>query len=942
VNEARVRIFVSSPADVDHERAIVKDVIERLAAEFLPYFVVEPVLWEDEALTADRTFQAGMVRPVDCDIVLVVLWTRLGSPLPQDPYQGMTGTEWEFLNAIDAMDAAGDRHRPEVLVYRKTNPRLVDINNPEATRRAIEDRERLEAFFQHHFFHEDRTFRRAFRTFDSDAAFRNLVEVQLRKLLNRRISGERRGAGHRWQGSPFRPEGPFDLGDEPVFTGREAETRDLLHRLQARMQAGRGQLLVSGPSGCGKTSLIRAGLLPRLVRPHQVEGVAACRWCLVNPGAAAGPVEALAEALAHPAVLGEVLAGFGLDAAHLARTLAAEPATAASQVRAALEGLAGAVRQETGEAAAVRLVVIVDPLEAVQPAEADRFGRALAALAAEGDTWVIGLLRSDELRLLPAFGPLAEGLDGDGWLRLEPPAHARLRQVIEIPAMAAGLEYEGPPGRGPVERLEVEAAGVRHWAPLLEGSLEQLYQRRAQTPGRPALLTAKDLEETGGLAGEVLRRAERVWQGLDEEARAALPRLCRALVTLEPGVPARPSPRIGDLDVLEGDPAGARLVRALIEARLVVSEGMTDPVLTTPCQQPDYSLRAALGRLLRQSREEWRARVTLRRAPLEVRGAVDSRGDEADASAEGTAGAWRRTAVLAHPVLIERWAPMREWLADRANRRLLTLRQQIAAQTRAWKRTDCNREHLLGEAGFAAAVAFARALPDELEPPEAELLAQSQAFLKYQRRGNRLARLTGVLLVALVLISTVAAFWAREASQTATVNLHKSRLAAADLAIARGNTPRAVALALDAAPHLPRQALETLSRAFTANRLIALAEPSGPGGLAPAFSPDGGWLATGVNGQRAQLWRLVDRRYVQARDLGGADLDLHTLVHAGGAGATPASSPSGPAVSGACPPPPAPRRTGPAGPRPRRSLRAPRRASSPWPTRARTAATPSA
>lgn len=878
MNEARVRIFVSSPADVDHERAIVKDVIERLAAEFLPYFVVEAVLWEDEALTADRTFQAGMVRPADCDIVLVVLWTRLGSPLPQDPYQGMTGTEWEFLNAIDA---PGDRHRPEVLVYRKTNPRLVDINNPEATRRAIEDRERLEAFFQHHFFHEDRTFRRAFRTFDSDAAFRNLVEVQLRKLLNRRISGERRGTGRGWQGNPFRPEGPFDLGDEQVFTGREAETRDLLHRLQARMEEGRGLLLVSGPSGCGKTSLIRAGLLPRLVRPHQIEGVAGCRWCLVDPAAAATPLEALAQALSDPAVLGGILAGFGLDAPHLARTLSAEPATAASQVRAALEGLAGAVQQETGEAAAVRLVVAVDPLEAVRPADAGPLGRALTVLAAEGEAWVIALLRSDHLGLLPSLGPFADGLDDGGWMRLEHPAHARLRQVIEIPAMAAGLEYEGPPGRGPVERLEAEAAGLPHWAPLLEGSLDQLYQRRVQAPGRAAVLTVQALEETGGLAGEVLRRAERVWEGLDQEARAALSRLCRALVTLEPGVPARPVTRVGDLDVLEADPACARLVRALIEARLVVSEGTTDPVLTTPCPQPDYSLWAALGRLMRQSREEWRARVTLRRPSVAVSGPGEGGRDAADTGAEGERGPWRRTAVLAHPVLIERWAPMREWLADRNNRRLLVLRQQIAAQTRAWKRTDCNREHLLGEAGFAAAMAFARALPDELEPAEAELLAQSEAFLRYQRRGNRLARFTGVLLLALVLISTLAAFWAREASRTATVNLHKSRLAAADLAIARGNTPRAVALALDAAPHLPRQALETLSRAFTANRLIALAEPPGPDGLTPAFSPDGGWLATGVAGEGAQLWRLAERRYVEARDLGGADLDLHTLVYAG-------------------------------------------------------------
>jgi len=93
--DARIRVFVSSPADVEHERAAVKDIVERLSREYLPYFELQAVLWEEEALTADRTFQAGLTQPEDCEIVLVILWTRLGSPLPEEPYRGMTGTEWE-------------------------------------------------------------------------------------------------------------------------------------------------------------------------------------------------------------------------------------------------------------------------------------------------------------------------------------------------------------------------------------------------------------------------------------------------------------------------------------------------------------------------------------------------------------------------------------------------------------------------------------------------------------------------------------------------------------------------------------------------------------------------------------------------------------------------------------------------------------------------------
>ncbi|MFY9976023.1 MAG: DUF4062 domain-containing protein, partial [Chromatiaceae bacterium] len=238
MSEQRVQIFVSSPSDVDHERALVKDIIEGLAQEYLPYFKLQPVLWEEEALTAAQSFQAGLLRPAECDIVLVMLWTRLGTPLANDPYGGMTGTEWEFADAVEASASAG---RPEVLVYKKTTPRLVDITNAEATREALEDRGRLETFFRTHFYNPDGSFRRAFRQFDSDRALRELVEGQLRKLLNRRISAERGtlAAATDWRESPFRPEGPFDLGDEPVFVGRETETRELVSRLDALKGSGR-------------------------------------------------------------------------------------------------------------------------------------------------------------------------------------------------------------------------------------------------------------------------------------------------------------------------------------------------------------------------------------------------------------------------------------------------------------------------------------------------------------------------------------------------------------------------------------------------------------------------------------------------------------------------------------------------------------------------------
>ncbi len=98
-----VRIFISSPADVRPERLLAERTVARLNREFSYHFAVEAVLWEREPLVATYHFQddRNIPRPSSCDVVVVVLWSRLGMPLPGE-FRGaiserpVTGTEWEF------------------------------------------------------------------------------------------------------------------------------------------------------------------------------------------------------------------------------------------------------------------------------------------------------------------------------------------------------------------------------------------------------------------------------------------------------------------------------------------------------------------------------------------------------------------------------------------------------------------------------------------------------------------------------------------------------------------------------------------------------------------------------------------------------------------------------------------------------------------------------
>lgn len=886
MNDPKIRIFVSSPADVEHERGIVKDVIARLEAQYLPYFRIQAVLWEEEALTADRTFQAGLTRPRDCDIVLVILWTRLGTPLPEDPYRGMTGTEWEFVDAVEAR-VAGEGG-PEVLVYRKRAPKLVDINDAAAAAEAVEDRRRLDAFFQRHFFHPDGSFSRAFRVFDSDAVFAELVETQLRKLLNRRISAERLAAAksEAWQGSPFRPERPFDIQDERVFTGREGEIRALFAMLPKALQAQAGLLLISGASGCGKTSLVRAGVLSKLDLAHRVHGFGAFRHCLVSADGADFVAE-LARAVCREDVLGRSLEDMGVRTEHLEELLRERPRLGVAQVEAALSALG---REIEGGAARIALALVVDPFDALVGSR-DEVAPLLRALCATEGVAVLAPTRDAVLPALLRRRALAELVDELTWMRLDFPPPARVRQVIEIPMRIAGIALSAEPAAGGVtliDRIEAEASRIEAWPGPLQLLLDKL--QRADDA---------DLAwgELGGLSGVLVERALAVWSDASQDVRAALPRLCRALLSATGEARRQVSLRSGDLTILAADPSARELVGALTEARLLVSAVRRESELEHRCPSTDPSLLRYLWRTLRTSGGAWVLRVIARAArrrpsadecdpePSEPVSEGDMVNPAPGASATVDAVGLKARVSLVHELLTEQFEPIGSWLADAANRRDLATRERIGRQAAQWKRTDCNREYLLGESGYAEALAYRERFGDELEEHELELIDDSARLLRFRRSFALAVRGLGLLLSALVLMTGSAAWYAWKASVEAGDNLGQSRLNEAELAIERGNTPRSIALSLSAAGEHPQRAVQVLSRAFNANRLVAMAQParapSGVRGVTPALRSDGERVATLLPGRGVVLWRRSGDGYERIAELGGAALGIHRLLFAG-------------------------------------------------------------
>ncbi|HYV03106.1 MAG TPA: ATP-binding protein, partial [Blastocatellia bacterium] len=502
-----VRIFVSSPGDVLPERHRSSQVIARLAQRFGSELALEPIFWEWEPLTADKHFQENIIPPSTTDVVVMILWSKLGTLLPIEKYRGrisnkqVTGTEWEFEDALGAPESS----RPTMLVYIKKAPYKIEIINSKDKRsdEIKENMERLECFLKTWFWDEkESVYKGSQREFTDTSVFEEMLERHLDRFLQQFIEkgSSAHRAGHWHQGSPFRGLQSFDVGHTDIFFGRTRARNELREMLVAQFDHGSAFVVVVGASGCGKSSLVRAGLIPDLKLPGMVPQVGLVRYAILRPrDADANPLTALASGLM--SALPE-LQSLLYTQEILEELIADSPAKAMLPIN---QGLAAARQNaKLTESAEARLLIVVDQLEelfTLPLSEQTRLGfvTALDNLARSSSTWVVATMRTDFMSRLAEEAKLAELARGAGTFLLSPPTPEELGQIILRPAETAGVEYETNRDTG--QRLDEElrrAAGNNPGAlPLLEYLLERLWQER-DTDGR---LTFDAYTRLGGLEG---------------------------------------------------------------------------------------------------------------------------------------------------------------------------------------------------------------------------------------------------------------------------------------------------------------------------------------------------------------------------------------------------------------------------------------------------------
>ena len=307
--------------------------------------------------------------------------------------------------------------------------------------------------------------------------------------------------------NPYKGLRAFTGDDAHDFFGRDALINELVAALEgalaaeAKSQQCARLLAVVGPSGSGKSSVVMAGLLPRL-REGKLPGSE--QWVYLDPIVPGShPIEHLALTLSD----------------HVPYTPSAIQKDLEDDSARGLHLLATKLAKRAG----IKVVLLVDQFEelftqTLSEDERRHFLDLLVTATTEphGPIIVLLTLRADFYDRPISYPELGQLIDRHHQL-VFPMKLDELRATIEQPAALPDvrLTFEGDL----VGDLLVEIQGQVGALPLLEFTLDQLYQRR-----NGSQLTLSAYRELGGVKGALTRQAEETYTSLPSDEHRKLAR----------------------------------------------------------------------------------------------------------------------------------------------------------------------------------------------------------------------------------------------------------------------------------------------------------------------------------------------------------------------------------------------------------------------------------
>jgi WD40 repeat protein len=824
----QLRVFVSSPGDVAHERLRADLVIEKLAQDYSRYFVLETYRWEHEPMLASGHFQDSIEPPSKFDIVILILWSRLGSLLPEKTavreYRGIdnnapvTGTQWEYE---EALQEAIIRGAPDLLAFRNVNPAPIDTGNPDARAQVNAQLDALDAFWKRHFANRG-VFLSAYDEYRSLEEFAKRLEDSLRKLLDRRIE-KIKPTTQVWSHAPFRGLESYEFEHAPIYFGRDGLVTKATEQIAARAVANSAFLLVSGGSGSGKSSLVKAALLPRFMKPQRIQGTAFRRRVVFRPaemrgqkredGQAADIFDAFANALVRQSPDNCVGVPELLAPGQNAEKFAAHLRTGGDAGYTFENALGQLTRQERDAKRilafeSVKLILLVDQLEELFtieeiPVEAGiKFIELLASLARSGSVWVVATMRADFWHLamdVPALIALSEN---QGRIDIPPASLAEIGEMIRRPAQAAGLTFETHSQTHLTldAVIAAEATAEPGVLPLLSFTLDALYAKDI-TEKQGNELTYATYESLGGLKGAIANRAEEVVAKLPPHTQSEIPRVLRALTTVG-GLEQKAVGRSTPLAEFDRRKDARAVVDALIGARLLVAS------------------------------------------------------DEAGIARVG----------LAHEALLTHWKRASEQLV--ADRRDLETRALVERQLARWKAAagPAQQQLLLRDPDLANATDLVRRWGDELPQELRSFIAKSETAARAAARLRWAVAATVMLCLAVLSGASIGALYVAVTQRNEAL-ISQSRFLARDsrLAVSEGNATLGTILALTGLPRdlsdpdrpLIKESEYALQEAFANRRERFILSGHAKTVWSAQFSFDSTRLLTASDDSAARLWNAT-------------------------------------------------------------------------------------
>ena len=555
-----IRVFIASPSDVSDERGLALQVLGELPYDPLlrRRITVEAVAWDHPvartAFLAGETAQDSVIRslgkPSECNIVVVILWSRLGCPIEHEHYRRpggdgyLTGTEWEYADARQAYEKGG---KPAILVYhRRKGPVLeLDPNQRESIEVKMNSIQEVRDFLDS-CHGEDGSFANPYQ---EPSEFKTAVEKDLKQVIRELLESENDPPPSAaidaplWEGSPFPGLRTLTVRDAPVFHGRDREV-DLL---MERIKNGSRFIAVIGASGSGKSSLVWAGLIPRLLEDASLRGEA-WQWLRFTPGEIPGNPDPF---LALSMALKPVLDGIGVNLGEAARLLEDKPSLLE-------DWLKGSPDRTEGE-----LILFIDQFEELFSLVDGRFRTTfidfLCKTQVNSRLRVVITLRADFYHLCLGTGMLP--LLRMGAFPLAAPDGVALQEMFTRPAARADLSFEP----GLEERILRDTVAHPGGLALMAFTLRALYEHRER-----GALTNSSYVAFGGVQGAIGQHADQTFRQLPEEVRGQLGGVFRELIEVDENGTA--SRRRVTLDEVAKSEDAEKLLAALIDARLLVTD----------------------------------------------------------------------------------------------------------------------------------------------------------------------------------------------------------------------------------------------------------------------------------------------------------------------------------------------------------------------------------